>query len=1239
MRTKLGALTRAAWLGALMATIMATLFFAGIVSPPAASAAKYCGTAQNPEPCDPPEPSDDNGGTALPSEPNPGPTPTMLSAARAQAKELDDPSGIPQDFSDFDLGNLKTLLDTDPDPWYERFTPPAWPLLWSTGFAQRQLRLKYDGSSLQPDGIGKAIFYKSPSGDLRPSYPYQALLVPAEGEPTYPTIGVPYRYFLVTDYQPSTPLVGRNATVEWGDGTAQAITLDDARQVGYYLPGFFDGQKVLQLHSARVIPLEHTYQDPQHFGSFWARPTITIDDDIYTEVEYTSTMSDSQRQVLQYFGSACDAALKVVSIYMAVAGAVDPYSSMGAGIVGTATGMTSQQIASLAQVLNTYSLYSTGSSVVEDMMGMYSSGGMCTNASTFLAAKFFGVGFESQEYQYKPTFVLRSPLGQVPANESWTFGKTLKKFGGSPDGGIHVHAATAPGGDPFARPSDFSSTDPNYAALRLAQKRYSDIKTGTPYYGMWDDDTVVVESIWADMQQHPLPPMDQSRDDKVLKTRVEDMSRTTSKICPDDTVRASRTIAGSHSGVTSTWMGPEGEDIGEGTSQPVHQSISVAESQPLVTTALRASAPGSYSVTFEALSPSGTRFESDRAYFDVEDPQSPDCQSARAPADAERWVLDLSYETTSTPMLGVDRYNVTARPKLRRDVQLTVCEKWEPLPPKIDPNDPDPPDRECLMWGTEDHSYDVAVSSLEGRVSFEAEGTLPAGFTLDVRTGVMSGTTPSDAVAPAKIAAVVRNVRTAAASVDLTAPEVTIDSPDSVEQGASLAVTFGATDASGVASLTATFDGSAIKSGSAVDRSLLGVGTHVIRVVATDGAGLVRATRQSIEVRADTTGPQVRLDVPEKVAAGESFLIQFGATDTGTGVASVKAAFDDEEIAPESWIPSEAVTPGSHKITVTAVDQVGNATTESREVVVPRPDTTAPEIKVDAPDRVVWPLPLVVGFDASDADSGVDSVRATFDDHEIGSGKAVPSELACPGEHVLRVRAVDGAGNEAVVERHIAVEDTDHTAPRIDLKIDAPQPIMPNSTVVVAFSAEDDLTGVAELAGTFDAKAIEAGRAVPAELVTVGEHIVAVTAADAAGNRAEEKRTIKVEAPEPPPTPADSFEFAFDGGLKVVGSGPLVSGSITSTSSAIWGSGTVPTPAGTASFAFSIRYVLNTLPVGSVVTNVPGVGAVSTPVLFRGVTKPVCGSVAGTLTGWRWTGKAFAPYSLRFKATDIQRAC
>jgi hypothetical protein len=242
----------------------------------------------------------------------------------------------------------------------------------------------------------------------------------------------------------------------------------------------------------------------------------------------------------------------------------------------------------------------------------------------------------------------------------------------------------------------------------------------------------------------------------------------------------------------------------------------------------------------------------------------------------------------------------------------------------------------------------------------------------------------------------------------------------------SATVTISAQDSeSGVASVEYALDGQAY-TGYTAPVAVNQPGEHTVNYRATDKAGNtsnVGSVKFTVvkPPAGDTTPPQVSASVAgDKDASGNyvgSATVTLSASDTESGLASVEYALDGQPFAAYS-APVSVNQPGDHTVQYRATDKSGNASgVGSVKFTVAKPpagDTTPPQVSVQVTGNQDWAWNYVgaatMTISAQDSGSGVASVEYALDGQPFAAYSA-PVSVNQPGQHTVRYRATDKAGN------------------------------------------------------------------------------------------------------------------------------------------------------------------------------------------------------------------------------------
>lgn len=234
-------------------------------------------------------------------------------------------------------------------------------------------------------------------------------------------------------------------------------------------------------------------------------------------------------------------------------------------------------------------------------------------------------------------------------------------------------------------------------------------------------------------------------------------------------------------------------------------------------------------------------------------------------------------------------------------------------------------------------------------------------------------------------------------------------------------VSLTATDAdSAVASVEYQLDGGAWTPYSA-PVAVTGAGAHMVHFRATDAAGNTSPEGMSsfTVVKRDTTAPTVSASVAGTQDADGNYVgkavVAVTAADAGSGVAAVEYKVDSGAWTAYS-APVQVSSAGAHTVAYRARDVAGNASAEGSVAftVVAGGDTTAPvlSMQVTGNQDGNWDFvgKATVTLAAVDTESGVASIEYKVDSG-VWTGYTAPVVLTALGEHTVRARATDVAGN------------------------------------------------------------------------------------------------------------------------------------------------------------------------------------------------------------------------------------
>lgn len=226
------------------------------------------------------------------------------------------------------------------------------------------------------------------------------------------------------------------------------------------------------------------------------------------------------------------------------------------------------------------------------------------------------------------------------------------------------------------------------------------------------------------------------------------------------------------------------------------------------------------------------------------------------------------------------------------------------------------------------------------------------------------------------------------------------------------------------------------------------------------------------------------------------------ATDNadGSGVARTEYQLDTATAWTPYTAPFTVSGDGRHEVRFRSVDEAGNV--EATNAVEVKVDATAPVTTATfaPPNDDGWHAGAVpVTLTATDPASGVAGVEYTLDGGDW-TPYTQPVDVTGDGEHELRYRATDVAGNVETVKA--ALITIDATKPTLLVGGLADGQLYGDSQDVrVTFQAVDPTSGIRSVVGTLDGRAYQSNTLQAMYELNLGLHELVVTATDRAGNQ------------------------------------------------------------------------------------------------------------------------------------------
>nr|WP_233520407.1 chitobiase/beta-hexosaminidase C-terminal domain-containing protein [Prauserella sp. PE36] len=328
------------------------------------------------------------------------------------------------------------------------------------------------------------------------------------------------------------------------------------------------------------------------------------------------------------------------------------------------------------------------------------------------------------------------------------------------------------------------------------------------------------------------------------------------------------------------------------------------------------------------------------------------------------------------------------------------------------------------------------------------------------------------------------------------------------------------------------------------------LGDHSVQFRATDNAGNLSETgfvtfRVVEPPEGDTTPPHVMAEVTGEQNTDGHYLgsasVELTAHDAESGVDSVEYSLDGGEFTAYTG-PVVVSAPGEHTVSYRATDNSGN-TSEPGSVTFTvvengQEDTTPPEVSAEVTGEQDGDGNYVgsatVSVTAVDEGSGVHGVEYALDGGEF-TAYTEPVEVAAEGEHTVRFRATDHAGNTSqpgsVTFTVVPGQQEDTTPPVVTAQLTGEMDAGWNylESAKLTLTATDEQSGVASVEYSFSEGSFRPYR-IPLTIADAGVYTVSYRATDKAGNVSETgKATFTIVDPEPACSVSDTRATVFVG--------------------------------------------------------------------------------------------------------------
>jgi peptide/nickel transport system substrate-binding protein len=191
------------------------------------------------------------------------------------------------------------------------------------------------------------------------------------------------------------------------------------------------------------------------------------------------------------------------------------------------------------------------------------------------------------------------------------------------------------------------------------------------------------------------------------------------------------------------------------------------------------------------------------------------------------------------------------------------------------------------------------------------------------------------------------------------------------------------------------------------------VGTYTAKLEVCDSDGLLNTTTRQVTVN-DTSSPQTIISLSGKLGASGWYTskvnMTLSASDTESGVARTNYWINDgqwQNYSAPVAIPLE----GTFMIGFCSIDNAGNQ--ESNRTASVKVDTVAPQIEITSPSKFK-PGDVTITWTCNDTGSALGLIETGLDGAPLvkrNTSTSITFTDLKTGEHTLRMRATDNAGN------------------------------------------------------------------------------------------------------------------------------------------------------------------------------------------------------------------------------------
>ena len=325
-------------------------------------------------------------------------------------------------------------------------------------------------------------------------------------------------------------------------------------------------------------------------------------------------------------------------------------------------------------------------------------------------------------------------------------------------------------------------------------------------------------------------------------------------------------------------------------------------------------------------------------------------------------------------------------------------------------------------------------------------------------------------------------------------------------------------------------------------------GTYTVTLTVTDAGGLSTSISKAVTVGTPVpvnTAPTAAISSPN---SGLSVVFGTNITFSGAGIDPQDGALSGASLTWTSSVDGAIGTGvsfsksnlsiGTHTITLRASDPQGLFSVATTVVTVTAPINQPPTASIIAPASGTS---VQVGTAVTFSGSGVDPEQGTLSGASlvwssnlagnIGTGASFTTSALAVGTHTITLTVSDAQGLSSTAQRVISVTPPPNRAPTalIATPISSAS-VIQGTTLLFSGSASDpedgSLTGASLTWSSSISGIIGTGVSFPLSTLSVGTHLITLTARDAQGLTGTDTHTIVVSAPLPPPPPSNKAPVA-----------------------------------------------------------------------------------------------------------------